>query len=57
MRFIEDGVEVILTGRRTVFTMKAEMDDIERLNYIVGYLDIGGYYPERMAVSDRIIYR
>jgi hypothetical protein len=50
--FIGRDVDVLLTGRRTRFILPLSGPDFRRLNFIAGYLDSRGQYPEKIMIND-----
>ena len=53
-----DFLEIRLKGRRTLCRMRAGFQNLRRLNYIVGYMDASGYYPEVIDIdSDSVVIR
>jgi hypothetical protein len=45
------GLRVVLRGRRTVFSLGADVADFARLNYLAGYCDRSGRYPEEIQIA------
>ncbi len=48
------SIRVHLKGRRTVFTCHSKLKQFMTINYILGYLDRKGSYPEKILVDDRM---
>ena len=53
-----DFLEIRLKGRPVLCRMKAEFQNLRRLNYIVGYMDASKHYPEVLDIdSDSVVIR
>ncbi|MCL1911298.1 MAG: hypothetical protein FWG13_03740 [Leptospirales bacterium] len=53
-----DFLEIRLKGRPVLCRMKAEFQNLRRLNYIVGYMDASRRYPEVLDIdSDSAVIR
>ena len=49
-----NSIRVKLNGRRTVFSCHSKLKQFMTINYILGYLDRKGSYPEKILVDDRM---
>ncbi len=47
-------IRVKVNGRRTVFTCNSKTGHFMTINYILGYLDSKGSYPDKILVDDRM---
>ena len=53
-----DFLEIRLKGRPVLCRMRAEFQNLRRLNYVVGYMDASGRYPEVLDIDgDSVVIR
>jgi phosphohistidine swiveling domain-containing protein len=53
-----DFLEIRLKGRPVLCRMTAEFQNLKRLNYIIGYMDASGRYPELLEIDgDSVVIR